>query len=365
MVIRFFVAVVATLFVLPFLAALALSFVYPETPIAVDFETWAIGLFPIVVGWLLFFSPALIPGVSRRYSSWAARVTGLRAVAEGIVRVVRALRAGARRIATETTNRLRALQSRTARSTLWNRSKAPAEPAPSGPDDPDSVATSPIPAAPTSEAPSSPPTDESATARFQTHFNGVRDRLSRLSADPGTHVDAVRETVRSWRDRMTAYGSAAGLVPAELNAYTLESFAHLKQIARLAGRSLDLSSEESRFVETVFAAVPQPLLPGEDEHPESGPLVYPEALRADLIASAALCRAHVTEEDMARASEGDLERALKVALAVLQVADHRRRRASERAAADPLLVLGPNVAPEARIEDAEEVETAVEAAAHS
>ena len=344
MVARFFLALAITLALFPFLALWSIHLVRPETPFALDFETWKAGLMPIVMGWLIFLSPILIPGLSNRYFRWFTRITGMTATVEAIHLAGSRSVDACRSACANTVERIQSFQKRS-QPAAAGTSDAAAPPAPvqsafSHPDHPDApeIATS-GPDAPSSQSHAAPKPLSGVSSSIRGHLDQLRGRVATLSADPSASVESARATFRSLRDRVSAYSTATGLAPADLNSYTLETFSHLKQIARVGARALDLEPHEWKFVDTAFASVPQPLLPGEDDHPDPEPFVYPEEHRAALLSAAAHCRALLSEEDLDRAAGGDLERALKVSLAILQVAALRRSKSVERAASDPLLVL--------------------------
>ncbi|TVS17230.1 MAG: hypothetical protein EA417_07390 [Gammaproteobacteria bacterium] len=339
MVARFFLALAITVLVFPFLAVWSLHLAKPETPFALDLETWKVGLLPIVFGWMLFLSPILIPGLSNRYFRWFNRITGVTATLESLYSASSRALESLRGAVAETVTRIQSLQRRS-------------DPAPVGPSVPDASDPVPLPSVfteagqpPHADPPLPEPSPEGphrlsgVSSSIKSQLNQLRGRVATLSTDPSAGVESARATIRSLRERVTAYSAATGLAPAELNAYTLETFSHLKQIGRVGARALDLEPHEWKFVDAAFASIPQPLLPGEEDHPKPEPFIYPDEHREDLLVAAAHCRALVSEDDLVRASNGDLERALKVSLAILQVASHRRSKSVERAAADPLLVL--------------------------
>lgn len=331
MVARFFLALAITLAVFPFFALWSIHLVRPETPFALDFETWKAGLMPIVTGWLIFLSPIMIPGLSNRYFRWVTRITGMTATVEAIHLVGSRSAHACRSACANIVERIQSFQRRS-------------QPAPVAVYDIGSdVAVLEIPSSGPDSSSAEPPATTEPLSGRSAAIRGLLDQLrahvATLSADPSASVKSACATLRSLRDRVSAYSMPTGLAPADLNSYTLETFSHLKQIARVGARALDLEPHEWKFVDTAFSSVPQPLLPGEDDHPDPEPFVYPEEHRAALLSAAAHCRALLSEEDLDRAASGDLERALKVSLAILQVAALRRSKSVEWAASDPLLVL--------------------------
>ena len=61
MVYRFFVALLFTVVVFPFVVMYAFAMTWPEATFAFDQRTWLHGLFPIALGWVLFLLPGMFP----------------------------------------------------------------------------------------------------------------------------------------------------------------------------------------------------------------------------------------------------------------------------------------------------------------
>lgn len=345
MVYRFLVAAGIMFGIFPFLAMATFRVVHPDTPFGLDYQTWALGLIPIVAGWLLFLAPGLMPVVGRRYFAWVGRMTGLNAFGESLRQLYLAIRARLARVP-DGLRRLAALRQR-AKLQPVAQAAAPsllADGTLAAPGSPH------LPATDASEHPaaqSAAPAAQSAPAertplvivRLKTLLQQWRAQVAAVAANPEAHVDSAKTKLRSLRERVATVRADQAFSPADLNDYTLQAVGHLKAIAKLAAGSLKLGPDDQAFVALVLQSIPEPAMPGQEEPTPPGPLDYPEESRPDLIAAAGRLRISLTEEDFEKASTGDLERGLKVMLAVISVADHFRRRSQYDLNEDPLLQL--------------------------
>lgn len=315
MVYRMFVALALTVFVFPFVAMFALKGVYPDVHFALDRQTWLQGLFPIALGWVIFLLPGLIPGLTDRYFSWIARVTGFTALGTSIRRGLGRIRTTCLVLASAARSAASKLP-KAAAARRANGALAPAPPATHGDQsasDNEEVIVSET---------GSP--KASATASIRTGIRAAMGRASSLMRDRSNHIEAAKQHIRGFSERVASLTAEERRLEAELNAYTLEAFAHLKAVAKLAAAGLELDATDAEFVDKVLAAVPEPMMPGQDLLPDHGRLVYPENERSDLIAAAGRVQLLIEDEDFEQAAGGNIERGLKIARAIMSSADQSR-----------------------------------------
>lgn len=331
MIYRFFVAFTFTFVVFPFAAMYSLAAVYPDAHFAIDRQTWLHGMFPIAVGWILFLLPGMLPFVGHRYYDWVAEKTGFKALFQAIASGLRRTRDGAKwlklRSQTAIANRpqpknvltgLRDSLQRLAKK----KSDQPVEAgALSSQEAPPAVSEAEPPqAAPPVETAVTPhPQGSNAKARAAESLEKARSALK----DAPKHVANVRQTIETLRHRLTPDDLQRTI---DLNQYTLETFAHVKQILLELLPTADLSEADRAFCEQVVAAVPEPPSPSAaDLPPPDYAFVYPDEHRDDLKQHAGKAKVLLRDADFVRAAQGDIEGGLLIMKAI--VAHERRGRA--------------------------------------
>lgn len=81
---RFVVALLFSFVVFPFAAMYTFAYTYEDAHFAFDRATWARGMFPIAVGWIVFLLPGMLPLLGKRYYSWVGRKLGFDVFAQRI-----------------------------------------------------------------------------------------------------------------------------------------------------------------------------------------------------------------------------------------------------------------------------------------
>jgi len=318
MIYRFFVALTFTFVVFPFAAMYSLAAVYPDAHFAIDRQTWLNGLFPIAVGWILFLLPGMLPFVGHRYYDWVAEKTGCKALFQAIASGLRRTRDGAKwlklRSQTAIANRPQPKNVLSGlREGLQRFSKKKS--------DKSAEAESVLPqeASPVETSVTAPPQGSNAKARAAESLEKARAALK----DAPKHVANVRQTIETLRHRLTPDDLQRTI---DLNQYTLETFAHVKQILLELLPTADLSDADRAFCEQVVAAVPEPPSPSSaDRPPPEYAFVYPDEHRADLKQHAGKAKVLLRDADFLRAAQGDIEGGLLIMKAI--VAHERRGRA--------------------------------------
>lgn len=342
MLARFLVAFAIIFGIFPFLAAYSFTAAYPDTAFNLDLQTWVIGMVPIVAGWLLFLAPGLLPVVGNRYFAWVGRMTGTTALGDNLQHGYRTSRAALASLP-QTLRRLPARLRRNTNKAPLEQQALPPQTAPTTPQRIELPHVSPPPQTDGEQPSQAPPAVTPPTtipARgFKARLAEWREQIAAVAANPEVHVDTAKTKLRSLRERVSTLRTGEAFSPASLNEYTLEAVGHLKAITELATESFQLEPEDRPFVDAVLHAIPEPILPGQEETFEPAPFEYPVERRADLMAAAGRQRVSLTEEDFEQAAAGDLERGLKILRALLAVAQHHRMRSQSHLTHDPLLGL--------------------------
>lgn len=325
MIYRFFVALTFTFVVFPFAAMYSLAAVYPDAHFAIDRQTWLHGLFPIAVGWVLFLLPGMLPFLGHRYYDWVAEKTGLKALFQAIAIGVRRTRDGAKwlklKSQTAIANRPQPKKVLSGlRGGLQRLSKkAPVEQPSARATAVDATADATVAVEPHRNAPAPLPSANNAKARAAESLEKARAALK----DAPKHVANVRQTIETLRHRLTPDDLQRTI---DLNQYTLETFAHVKQILLELLPTADLSEADRAFCEQVVAAVPEPPSPSAaDLPPPQYAFVYPDDHREDLKQHAGKAKVLLRDADFVRAAQGDIEGGLLIMKAI--VAHERRGRA--------------------------------------
>jgi hypothetical protein len=330
MVYRFFVAIAFSVVVFPFAAMYTFAVTFPDATFSFDRQTWLYGLAVIGFGWALFLLPGLLPFVGHRYYDWVARKTGLVALFDGLRSGFTSLRertvaaGSAIRGAGSNLSALKKYSFLPRRSAV---ARGAGDPTPGT--DADSPPLDPQPD--TAETTVSSPQD--VRRRASEGIGKVRNVLN----DAPKHIDKAKETLNTLRMKITPDELQHTI---DLNQYTLEVFSHLKTLVSSFLASASLGKEDLAFVQSVFGAVPEPPSPTDaDRLPEAQSFDYPEARRPDLKNAAARVKVTLRDTDFELAADGDIERALFIAKALVLIA---LPAASDKGPAidDPMVGLG-------------------------
>lgn len=254
---RLLVALIFTFGVFPFAVMYTFAFNYPDAHFAFDRETWAQGVFPIAVGWIVFLLPGMLPWLGKRYYRWVARKLGLIELSEQLKHV---------------SERVRARYS-AARAKVKSRKQPSVSP--------EAVFGTKI--RNRQAGPTKPPTE-----MFRAMIDSLKTRFAekRLASQDAAHKGNVGLLKAKETFERVRKNAVAQLTPdqkqksIDLNSYTLSILSHISSIAVRTLTDPRLDPEDRDFCEAALSAIPKPTLiavsEGEWKPPERSHLSHRE-----------------------------------------------------------------------------------------
>lgn len=311
MVYRFLVATIFTFAVFPFVAIYTFSLQYESAQFAFDSRTWLQGLAVILFGWVLFLLPGMLPFAADKYYPWVARKIGL-------TDFYKATREGISRTRVRLTWLRHWLLSKTSSIALpFKKSES------TPPPDTQSYPVS-------SEA---QPTTKKSKIRITEQLESAKHILS----DAPRHFEQAKTHIKALRTNLTPDELQRSI---NLNQYTLEVISNLKRMLLLVRPTLELAESLDDFLLKTLNALPEPLSPGESQSvQETTSFVFPEDQRESLRHDATRFQIPIRQSDFELAENGDLERALYLALALVHLSLDVGNRDSASSLDDPMIGL--------------------------